>query len=713
MEYDVDGTQATCLFSALETCLAKCRHTLQDEVLVEHYENLYQSNLFQFNKILALLKRTLEDSKANAERVSAAIENDAEVKQGMHLEVDTLGVKCKAAEKRALQLEAERKEAEDVLKERVKREEDIAELLEWTEREAKSTEAQTTLAYYALLKVKETFGAVQGRISSTERRTNERKANTEAHRNIYRMMLAEVEDRAHFHNLEVARIARIHEELRGEKASAEEEHAALVLRVDGTRERIASLLAMKDQGEAALLVLDEEIRNHAERIAMQREELARLENEISERSEQLAAANSIKDSMRRSELEHSTRLGEIQMDVDALQSTNADLASAIDGHKPKIRELEQLLLVRAEELRLKSNQLAEHVSACNALRMKMDEVVTKFTLNSKAQLNVATGLYTSGDTSAAGKLSFRELNKLVSYPTGPSTKQQAANLRKKQTQLEACEHEATEWIKATSQELQTKINENKTLTGQLEALQKQCATLNEEIARLREEANQLTSKAGDKKQMREDLFKEQEYIQQSIEELRVMEEQRKLDYSKQIQGIGAALYSYSLSDQIEAQKARLKQLKSDDCADLAEIIDEEKRNSDILLHAAIEALELEHARERSKLDVEHNDAMHEEKEKFEAIRKVNASEIARLRAAIEERKLKSREPALATAALPAKPTTPIFRPSHPPPQMTKWEYTIRPICAAGFPNQTMTAYSSRRPQRHPRRTVSRTAGFRK
>lgn len=45
---------------------------------------------------------------------------------------------------------------------------------------------------------------------------------------------------------------------------------------------------------------------------------------------------------------------------------------------------------------------------------------------------------------------------------------------------------------------------------------------------------------------------------------------------------------------------------SDDSSDFAELIDEEKKNSNILLNAAVDSLEIEHVKERSKLEAKYN-----------------------------------------------------------------------------------------------------------
>ncbi|CDR97397.1 hypothetical protein, conserved [Babesia bigemina] len=215
------------------------------------------------------------------------------------------------------------------------------------------------------------------------------------------------------------------------------------------------------------------------------------------------------------------------------------------------------------------------------------------------------------------------------------------------------------------------MRDNENLTKDLDEARKLCTKVNEDIARLKEEVDQLTCKEDGRGQMRLDLLKEHEYIKKTIDELNAQEEQHKVEYNKQIE------------DQIEAQKARLKQLKSEDCPELLEIIEEERRNSDILLTAALEALDLEHTKEQSKLESKHGAMVgarsylshvvrkaQEEKEKFDAIRKVNASEIARLRAAIEAKKQKSKEHVDACVTTPT-PTTPISRPTKLPPDATK------------------------------------------
>eukprot|EP00371_Babesia_bovis_P003408 XP_001612055.1 hypothetical protein [Babesia bovis T2Bo] len=81
-------------------------------------------------------------------------------------------------------------------------------------------------------------------------------------------------------------------------------------------------------------------------------------------------------------------------------------------------------------------------------------------------------------------------------------------------------------------------------------------------------------------------------------------------------------------------------LKNDDCIDMVEMMEEEQKNSQILLNAALESLEMEHTKSKSTIETQHNDLLKEEKGKYDAIRKVNHSEIERLKALIRECKAK-------------------------------------------------------------------------
>ncbi|KAK1933096.1 hypothetical protein X943_002155 [Babesia divergens] len=166
--------------------------------------------------------------------------------------------------------------------------------------------------------------------------------------------------------------------------------------------------------------------------------------------------------------------------------------------------------------------------------------------------------------------------------------------------------------------------------------------LNGEVARLRDELDQVTSKEDGRVQMKVDLINERDYINKSIEELKINNRDRK------------AMYTNQIRDQIEAHKLRLKLLKSDDSSDLVEIIDEETKNSNILLNAALESLEVANAGDKSKVEAKYNAMMLEETEKFEAIRKVNASEILRLRELVKNRRSRVKDAATAPETMVAK-----------------------------------------------------------
>ncbi|GBE58590.1 Cell wall surface anchor family protein, putative [Babesia ovata] len=672
MEYDCEVVQLSSLFGVLETCLSKCRHALQDEELVEHYENLYQSNLFQYNKILNTLQRSVEETQTKAESINAAIVNDEGIKNGMHLELDTLLSKCESSEHRILELAEDRKGAQDLSDELSNQDEKLAQSLEQTASDLKSTESQTVLAYYALLKVKEDSSNIEDRISAAERDTMKMKATLCSRQNTYRMMLADLDDHLHIHKLELNRIACIHGELDGQRAAAEAEHKSLLIKACETKSLIADLIDAKSRDEAELASLDGEINDLATNITALRKDVAHLENEIAERATQLEEATASKERMSATKAELSGRVSEVEADVQALQSNNEELQSAISDHNPRIQELEHTLHAQMEDMQLRKSELADHLSACNILRMKAAEIVINFSITSKELLDRAEGLFPPGWHNYGKSVGYGGLKQLVGNSMCcQHICNQMKSLLRKRSHLESQRHEVANGTKEVNQELQRKMRDNEQLTKDLDDAQKLCAKMNEDIARLKEEVDQVTCKEDGREQMRLDLRKEHEYIKKTIEELKVQEEQNKVEYNRQIE------------DQIEAQKARLKQLKSDDCPELLEIIEEERRNSAILLTAALEALDLEHTKEQSKLEAKHSAMVgigtycpnsvckaQEEKEKFDAIRKVNASEIARLRATIEEKKVKPKAH-VDHSVTPPTPKTPISRQTMLPPDATK------------------------------------------
>ncbi|CDR97396.1 hypothetical protein, conserved [Babesia bigemina] len=392
MEHESEVVQPSSLFGVLETCLSKCRHALQDEELVEHYKNLYQSNLFQYNKILLTLQRSVEETQSNAERINAAIVNDEGIKNGIHVELNTLLSNCESSEHRVVELEEERTRAQDLGNQLSAQDEKLARSLEQAAGDLKSTELQTALAYYALLKVKEASHTVDGRITAVERNTNRTKATLCSRQNTHRMMLADLEDHMYFHKLELQRIACIHGELDGQRTAAEAEHKSLLVKTGETKSVIADLIDAKCKDEAELASLDGEIKDLATNIAALRNDVEHLENEVAEKTAHLVDATASNERMNAAKVELSGRhcfarcprlrlmcklfRGKLRtLFCSTSASNNEELQSAIAEHRPRIQELEHLLQAKMEELQLRKRELADHSSACNILRMQAADTV--------------------------------------------------------------------------------------------------------------------------------------------------------------------------------------------------------------------------------------------------------------------------------------------------------------------------------------------------
>ncbi|GFE53519.1 hypothetical protein BaOVIS_009230 [Babesia ovis] len=657
MEYDIDGTQTTCLSSALENCLSKCRHSLHDDALIEHYESVYQNNLFQYNKILALLTCTIDDCEANARCISYAIENDAGIRDGIQNEIEVLIEKSAVAKERIQQLNEERVVAIEVLEGRIKWETELEQSLEQKTQEAKAVETQITLCYFANQQIKSSVQNNDKRIRAINECSNHERCCVVARQNAYRMMMAEIYDKQVMHQRRVEDIVRIHGEMEQGKNKLVEEHTSILNKLEEMKCCINNVKTAKDSCQETLFEVEQEINDRGLGIMGLREEIAQLEKEISMSISKLDEACAEQQRLSKTEVNMSSKVNELQRDVEMLETNKRELQSKIETQSPRIKELENILNVKKQELEIKQIERSKSYRKYNILLMQLEEVTTDFETKSKGHLETIVQI--------GSRRNFPGNN-----PNPDDIRKMAYEMQRQLNQLQKLESKTSEEITKASMELSDLKQSQMALTKQVETAEITCAMLNKEIASLREQVNHITSKDDDRKKMIADLIKEQEYIGKMIDDLKVEEEKVKNDYNKQIQ------------DQIEAHKLKLKFLKTDNCSDLSEIIEEEKRNSDILLNAAIEALELEYAKEKSKLESEHNAMIKEEKEKYEAIRKVNISEIERLRTSIRE--CKPKEPVIASAIPQLPPPVPrkIF-----PTEPIKLVYVVDSHISVGTLNQ--------------------------
>ncbi|ORM39935.1 uncharacterized protein BXIN_1434 [Babesia sp. Xinjiang] len=572
-------------------------HPLSDEGIVEHFESLYQNNLLQYNKILALLHNTLDECEANVQLVENAIKNDSDIKDGMQQELNILIDKIDTAKERVEELEEERKDLEEVLEGRTNCEAELDQVLEQKTQEAKSIETYIALAYYAYHKVRSSDKRVKKKIDAIKAWASRKKTATQARKNICRMMRAEIRDTIRTYLINVARIVRIHAEKDQEKTQVLAEHDEIVLKTADTQKRIETIAEEKEKCEYALTVVEQEITEGNLSVAKLKKEIEDLEKEIANAQMQLDDAKESQQLLHRTEAEHSCK---------------------------------EMVKVKSEELQLKRTEKCNQFAACNRLVMEREEIAAEFDLNARDHMEIVKNFLLNGNGVPDRRTTISKAKRLVS------------KLKRKLNKLNAQKNKSSELIQSISKGIQAQKDENVKLNEELEAAKKKCITLNQDIAHLREQLDSVTSKEDNRKQMIDDLINEENYIKKTIAELEAEEEKMKFEYNAKVQ------------EQIEAQKNRLKRLKNEDCSDMAEIIDEEKKNSDILLNAALETIELEYRKEKSRIDAEHKALVLERQETFNAIIKVNTSEIERLKAAIAECGRKSKE-AVEPAVTPAPP----------------------------------------------------------
>lgn len=154
MEYDVDLSHESCLYNTLTGYLARCKHGLHDDTLIEHYETVYQNNILYYNKILGLLRNTLGIQEKKSERIRVLIDNDIDLKEGCHLEIARLQGKCDDATRQVEELDNRICEATALLADLKEKEKVLEEALNCVICEIESTKEQNLLSYYALGNVK-------------------------------------------------------------------------------------------------------------------------------------------------------------------------------------------------------------------------------------------------------------------------------------------------------------------------------------------------------------------------------------------------------------------------------------------------------------------------------------------------------------------------------------------------------------------------------
>lgn len=154
MEYDTELVQGSCLYNTLEGYLSRCKHGLHDDSLIEHYETIYQNNFLYYNKILALLRRTLDTSKANVERINAVIDNDVDLKDGIEVELERLHAKSDHVSQQIKLLEKQTNEIRGALEEYAEQDFALEQSLNSVTNATKSTEERMVLSYYALANVR-------------------------------------------------------------------------------------------------------------------------------------------------------------------------------------------------------------------------------------------------------------------------------------------------------------------------------------------------------------------------------------------------------------------------------------------------------------------------------------------------------------------------------------------------------------------------------
>eukprot|EP00371_Babesia_bovis_P003407 XP_001612054.1 hypothetical protein [Babesia bovis T2Bo] len=375
MDHHVDGEITGSLSYALENCLSKCKHMLQDDSLVEHYENLYQNNLFTYNKILALIKRSLEDCYTNHRCIKNAIENDTGIKIGMHHENENIVKKSLLTKEKVAQLICKKETMAHELQKNIQWDAELDRSLEQSSQEGIRAQTQLKLACFAKNRMKSSVELIEKTINDLENSCENTQTLVVTRQDEINHIIDEMNCINQTNIKEIEHIKRIHEEMDEELRQLGFQHHTTVQKLEETQDIISNIKKSKEEAQSALGKIENEIDNREQCISELKQEIASIENEKAMLKAEIENINCENERLKDVKLDISSEVNKIQEKIKSYEMDIRNNKSKIKLHKRGIKELEAILTSKHKEIITIYNTKAEQYRRYNVMRMQLEDAV--------------------------------------------------------------------------------------------------------------------------------------------------------------------------------------------------------------------------------------------------------------------------------------------------------------------------------------------------